>query len=286
MENLLVAKKSADYELLDSGAGEKLERYGNVVVARPDPQALWPKLLSPSRWSEADAIFGIADRSWRFRKKLPEPWTIKIDDLNFQLKPTSFKHVGIFPENAPHWNWIEETIKKSGRKISALNLFGYTGGATLAASYAGASVVHVDASKPSVEWAKENAALSDLADAPIRYILDDAHAFVKREARRENKYDAVILDPPAFGRGPKGELWKIESDLPKLLEAIKNILSEKPLFILINGYAAGYSPLAYRNLLLPFEKLGCSVTCGEVAIEESGFPRLLPAGICGRWNIN
>jgi len=279
---ILITEPSADYELLDSGDGEKLERYGPVLLRRPDPQALWRKTHEPL-WREAHGTF---TRDWKFSKPAPEKWTIRFADLAFHIRPTAFKHTGIFPEQAPNWDWMRTAIRKAGREVSILNLFGYTGGATLACAQAGARVCHVDASKAAIGWARENAALSELADRPVRWILDDAKAFVRREARRGNRYDAIIMDPPAFGRGPAGDVWQIEDDFTSLLEACAGLLSKRPLFFLVNGYASGYSQLAYRfNLEALMRNRSGNVSSGELTIRESRSERLLPCGIFARWSV-
>jgi len=282
----LMVTPSADYELLDSGDGEKLERYGSVVVRRPDPQALWPKRAPESTWRGAHATFTRDERNaaWDFKKGTPERWQILHGGLKFWIRPTSFKHTGLFPEQEQNWSWIQERIKKAGRPISVLNLFGYTGGATLAAAAAGAEVCHVDGSKTAITWARENAGLSGLTDKPIRWILDDARAFVKRELKRGTRYDAVIMDPPAFGHGAKKELWKIEDDLLPLLKLSREVMTAEPLFFLVNGYASGYSARAYENNLRDLFVDRGSIEIGELTIAESGGVRLLPAGIFARWN--
>lgn len=290
MDKLKILKTlpSRDYELLDSGEGEKLERYGKFVLARPDPQALWNKLLPTSEWQKADAVFyhnGIK-AGWKKKPNVPEKWKIELGGLSFFIKPTAFKHTGLFPEQEPNWQWIIDNIKsaKANRPISVLNLFGYTGGATLASLSAGAEVAHIDGSKSAITWAKENATLSGLDGKPVRWILDDAREFVKREIRRGKRHDAIVMDPPAFGHGPKKELWKIEDDFLILMKLCKEVLSDDPLFFLINGYSAGYSSIAYENNLAPLvEKFGGEIEKGELVIEESGSGRLLPAGIFARW---
>ena len=284
---IIITEPSADYELIDSGDGEKLERFGEVVLRRPDPQALWYK-NSPELWDKANANFIRAGRDgrWDIKKEMPEKWLIDFADLKFNIRPTAFKHTGIFPEQAPNWDWTRNLIKNSSREISVLNLFGYTGGASIACAQVGAKVCHVDASKSSISWAKDNAEISGLADKPIRFILDDAKEFVKREIKRGNKYDAIIMDPPAFGRGPEGQLWQIEDDFVKFVEECKKLLSDNPLFFLVNGYASGYSQLAYRyNLDDLVTKLGGEVESGEIAIRESKSGRLLPCGIFARWSF-
>lgn len=282
----LVTKPSEGYALLDSGNGEKLEQYGKFTVARPDPQALWSKQLSPEVWEKANAMFvqGGKSGSWKKSEHLPDSWEIEIDDLHFRIKLSAFKHTGIFPEQRENWKWIREAVEKAGREVSVINLFGYTGGASLAAAKGGAKVCHVDGSKVSIEWAKENARLSGLESKPIRWMLDDAMAFVKREVRRGNKYDGIIMDPPTYGHGPKKELWQIEEHFPELIAECKKILSDKPLFVLINGYASGYSAIAYKNNVSELVgKHQGVIESGEVAIEEKESGRLLPSGIFARW---
>lgn len=313
--SILITLPTADYELLDSGLGEKLERFGSVILSRPDPQALWRKRLSPSEWKKADGYFTREESGggWTLKKDIPNLWDIAFYDLKFRIKPTAFKHVGLFPEQAGNWSWMKKRIQDSivtggkvgnvilgadGQRqnniteradgqanIEILNLFGYTGGATLACAQAGAKVVHVDGSKTAIAWARANGELSGLSGAPIRWILDDVRDFVKREIKRDRKYDAIIMDPPAFGHGPENELWKIEEDfLPLVLECLK-LLTSKPLFFLINGYSAGYSAIAYENILLSLkEKFGGSIEIGELTIAESNSERLLPCGIFSRWN--
>jgi 23S rRNA (cytosine1962-C5)-methyltransferase len=288
---ILATKPGKDYELLDSGAGEKLERFGNVTIARPDPQALWSKNLGEAEWKAAQATFVRQGKSghWKQEASVPKFWDIELAGLRFSIKLSAFKHTGLFPEQEENWKWIKETIKNElqknpNREISVINLFGYTGGATLAAAQAGAKVCHVDGSKISINSAKENAKLSGLDSKPIRWILDDAMAFVKREARRGNTYDAIIMDPPVYGHGPKKELWQIEQHLPEFIAECKKILSKKPLFVIMNGYASGYSAVAYKNNL---EGLVAGhngeIEAGELALEEAKSGRLLPAGIFARW---
>ena len=291
---ILITKPSADYELIDSGSEEKLERYGKYVLRRPDPQALWRKTLSETEWKNVDAAFDADRKIWKknphAKNDLPAQagWQVSFNDLKFNIKPTAFKHTGVFPEQSSNWSWIKEKISAqggsaSGRKV--LNLFGYTGGATLAALSAGAEVTHVDGSKAAITWAKENAELSGLDKKPVRWIIDDARKFVMREIKRGGKYDGIIMDPPSFGRGGKGEIWKIETDFIKLLEECSKILSDNPLFFLINGYASGYSSNAYYNSLKPVvEKYGGEFEIGELAIQESIGGRLLPCGIFARWS--
>ncbi len=307
---ILKATSSDGYALLDSGEGEKLERYGDVVVARPDPQALWRKHLPEVEWKKAAAYFKRDSKNaeWETRSDVPGRWPIKFGGLTMWIKLSAFKHTGIFPEQAPNWEWIRNVIltrhggegstlaqrldsstplrsaQNDNAKVKVLNLFGYTGGASLAAAQAGAEVVHVDGSKVAINWARDNAEASGLKDKPIRWILDDAAAFVKRELRRGNTYDGIIMDPPSFGHGPKKELWKIEDSFLPLLDDCKKILSPEPLFFLVNGYASGYSAVAYKNSLSDLLKeYGGEVGIGELTIEEQKSERLLPAGIFARW---
>jgi 23S rRNA (cytosine1962-C5)-methyltransferase len=295
----LTTKSSKDYELLDSGSEEKLERFGDIVLARPDPQALWSKKLPEEEWRKASGRYVREGREGEWQaKNLPQEWQIEFGNLKFLIKPTSFKHTGLFPEQLSNWNWIGERLSKSSllqRDIphssakpfvepQILNLFGYTAGATLAAAKAGAEVTHVDASKTAVAWARENAKLSGLEDKPIKWMVEDVLAFVKRQIKRGNKYDGIVMDPPAFGHGPKNELWKIEEDFVELVKLCGELLSEKPLFFLINGYAAGYSPLAFAyNLEFLQNKFGGEIEYGDLTIEEKGSGRLLPCGIFARW---
>ncbi len=284
--SIATTEPSKDYELLDSGNGEKLERYGKYIFRRPDPQALWEKSLSESDWKSAHASFRREGKQgdWDLKSGLPERWPIEFGALKFWIRPTSFKHTGLFPEQKPNWDWMRDCIVAAKRPVSVLNLFGYTGGASIAAAQAGASVVHIDGSKVAIKWGRDNAELSGLGDKPIRWILEDAREFVKREIKRGNKYDGILLDPPAFGHGPNNELWKIEDHLPEFLKMCSEILTEKPLFFLINGYASGYSAIAYENNLKALlEKYGGEFEKGELTIEESNSGRLLPCGIFARW---
>lgn len=282
----LTTQPSAEYELLDSGREEKLERFGDFVLARPDPQALWEKSLGEGEWQKAAGRYERKGKEgvWH-AKNLPKEWQIEFGGLKFLIKPTSFKHTGLFPEQLSNWEWMQDALRKSTAP-TVLNLFGYTGGATLAAAKTGAKVTHVDASKTAVAWARENAKLSGLEEKPIRWIVEDVLVFVTREIKRGVKYDAVIMDPPAFGHGPGGELWKIEEDFLKLIELCGEMLSDKPLFVLINGYAAGYSPLAFAYNLEKFQKKsGGTIEYGDLTIAQKGSERVLPAGIFARWRI-
>lgn len=279
----LISLPWSDYELLDSGDSMKLERFGNIVLARPETQALWKK-MRPELWEQAHAEFAFSDKKgiWNMKKSVPESWELSWNDTRFRARLTGFKHTGIFPEQAPNWQWISEKVSVL-EKPRVLNLFGYTGIASLAAAHAGAFVTHVDASKQSLDWANENAKLSAIPEDRIRWILDDALAFVKREARRGTKYDGIILDPPAFGRGAKGEVWKIEEGFSELLETLKEILSDAHgSFLLVNGYAAGYAPHSFAQAVeSPFGNM--QGECGEMHIKESGSERVIPSGIYVRF---
>jgi 23S rRNA (cytosine1962-C5)-methyltransferase len=285
-----ITKSEKDYELLDSGNGEKLERFGNIVLSRPDPQALWKK-NNEDEWKKADANFVRYEQEgeWKTKNGKIEKWQINFSDLKLWIKPTAFKHTGLFPEQSVNWLWMRDLISKNkvdnNGDIEVLNLFGYTGGASLSCAKAGAKVVHVDGSKSAITWARENAEISQLSDKPIRWILEDARVFVGRELKRGNKYDAIIMDPPAFGHGANKEIWKIEEHFLSLVSDCINLLKEKPLFLIINGYSAGYSSIAYRNVLLELQnKFGGKIEVGELAIQESNSDKLLPCGISARWS--
>ncbi len=271
-----------DYELLESGDFEKLERFGEVTMLRPEPQALWRPATEHKR-SEVNLIYsrsGKEDGDWQIVKQVPKEWSITWEDLKFKLKPTSFKHVGLFPEQASNWKWLRGTLKP-GMKV--LNLFGYTGAATVAAASAGAEVTHCDASKPVVTWAKDNLELSGLGDKKVRWIVDDASKFVAREIRREQKYDVILMDPPAFGRGPGGELWQFEKHLPTLLEQCVQILKPEGGMLLVNAYSLGYPALAIENLVRSLNYKFKTIESVELTLKESsnrGFE--LPTGIVVR----
>lgn len=273
-----------EYELLDSGERMKLERFGEYIIARPDPRALWSCARGEKEWKQAHAVFSYKNSDhgeWKILKIPPTEWLLRYKKLVFSLTTTEFKHLGVFPEQAVNWDWIASTVKSN---MKVLNLFAYTGGATLSAAEAGASVTHVDSDKRAVSWASENAALSDLENAPIRWIVDDVYKFVEREIRRGVQYDALIMDPPRFGHGAKGEIWKIEKHLPELLTLCKNILVSSPSFILINAYTADLSSLALRHLLTDMVKKHRGILeSGELALEEISQNRLLPSGIFARW---
>ena len=276
-----------DYEVIDTSSGEKLERWGDYMLVRPDPQVIWNTEKKHFGWKKWNGHYHRSNKGggeWEL-KNLPEEWSIGYKELTFNLKPFSFKHTGLFPEQATNWDWFSSLIKEANRPIKVLNLFAYTGGATVSAAKAGASVTHVDASKGMVGWAKENAASSGLADAPIRYLVDDCVKFVEREIRRGNKYDGIIMDPPSYGRGPKGEIWKIEESVFPFVQLTSQLLSDEPLFFLINSYTTGLQPavLSYmlHTVLDPIHK-------GTVEAQEIGLPvksngLVLPCGASGRW---
>lgn len=282
MENL-TQTKFTDYELLDSGNGMRLERYGSYRISRPDPQTLWKPHLPVSVWNKIDATY--SEKQWHYKTRMPEKWPIIYKDLTFYARLTPFKHTGIFPEQSVMWDWIENQIKKSEIKNpKVLNLFGYTGIASVAASKAGAQVTHVDASKPAITWARENMIASGLPTDAIRWIVDDVIAFLKREVRRNSTYDAIILDPPVYGHGPKGELWDFFKQTPMLLSLVKSVLSDSPLFLLMNAYAISASSIMLGNVLEDLMKDKQGITSfGELTLEESVGKRLLSTGIYGRW---
>lgn len=247
-----VASKWEDYELIDMANGEKLERWKNVILVRPDPQIIWKNKTSPKEWDKANAIYKRSKTgggAWEYKLKLPPVWQVKYKNLTFNIKPMGFKHTGLFPEQAVNWDWMINKIKEEKREIKVLNLFAYTGGATVACLSAGASVCHVDSSKGMTAWAKENVESSGLADRKVRYIVDDVVKFVNREIRRGNKYDAIIMDPPSYGRGANGEVWQFENSIYDLVELCTNVLSDKPLFFLINSYTTGISAKVLENIL-------------------------------------
>lgn len=286
---ILKTQKQKDYELIDSGEGKKLERYGSYLLSRPDPEALWKRSLSDKEWSKVDLEFirNGTKNKWIIKNGVPKSWDISYGGFNFSIKPTSFKHIGIFPEQISNWKWMEEIIKKNskGREINVLNLFAYTGGATMACAKVGANVAHIDGSKAAVEWARLNAELSGLKESSIRWLIEDVILFIKREIKRGRKYDAIIMDPPSFGHGPKDELWKIEEDFLVLIDLCKQVLGEDPLFILINGYTAGYSSIVYENNIMEMMKdYKGIIESGELVVEETNSKRLLPCGIFARWS--
>lgn len=289
---MILADNWKDYELIDTGYGEKLERWGKVVLRRPDPQAIWPPKLSQNEWDKADAVYqrsSTGGGGWRFEQNIPERWPVfyenKVDRLGFYVKTMGFKHTGLFPEQAVNWNYIIEKIKNAGRSISVLNLFAYTGGATIAAAYAGAEVCHVDSSKGMVNWAKENITLNGLSDRKVRFIVDDVMKYVKREIRRGKRYDCIIMDPPSYGRGPEGEKWEIETKLFALVENCCELLSDEPLFFIINGYTTGLSSTILANVLKMSSVLSFDgdVANGEIGLRATSSNLVLPCGTFARW---
>ncbi len=293
---LITADRWHDYQLVDCGDGMKQERWGDVTLVRPDPQIIWPRRgTAPgaaTRWENWDGFYHRAETGggrWEYRRPLPDAWQIKYDPLGltFKIRPTSFKHTGLFPEQAVNWDWFSDKIqaaKTDGREINVLNLFGYTGAASIAAAKAGASVCHVDAAEGMVKWCRENAALSGLGEAPIRYIVDDCLKFARRELKRGRKYDAVIMDPPTYGRGATGEMWRLEDNLWELLLECRALLTDRPLFFLINAYTARLSPTVVANLLAELlHDRGGTISAGEVGLPIQRDGKVLPCGIYGRW---
>ncbi|MBI3486463.1 class I SAM-dependent methyltransferase [Candidatus Daviesbacteria bacterium] len=322
---ILASNSLSDYELLDSGDGKRLERFGKFVLVRPDPQIIWKPKLAKSKWQKADAIYSTSSPNspkspnirgiWKRVKNIPEKWVINYQDISFQIKLSPFKHTGVFPEQAVHWEWINELIQKrlqrgdskrgaplSPRSASEevewgcelagprldqpniLNLFGYTGIASLVAAKAGAKVTHVDGSYPTIGWARENQKLSNLEGKPIRWILDDCLKFVQRELKRGVKYDGILMDPPIYGHGPKGEVWDFNKNFPELLDICTQLLSPNPLFVIVNAYAISSSSLMLENILKDFVgSLGGQIESGELALKESSGNRLLSTGIFARW---
>ena len=280
-----------DYELLDATDGNRLERWGETLLVRPDPQVVWKTPQQSPLWAKADAVYHRSNQGggeWEYRRRLPEKWKISCgegeDKLTLIVSPTGFKHTGVFPEQAVNWDWFGEKIRNAGRPIKVLNLFAYTGGATLAAAAAGASVTHVDASKGMVTWAKENAAASGLSEAPIRWLVDDCVKFVEREIRRGNHYDAIIMDPPSYGRGPKGEIWKIEEAIHPLIKLCVKLLSPNPLFFLINSYTTGLAPAVLTYMLsTELKSYNGHVDSQEIGLPVTDSGLVLPCGASGRW---
>ena len=272
------------YELLDSGNGAKLERFGEIVLARPCAQAVWQP-QRPARWKSADATFDREDGNrWHGRNRLPQEWVIDVDGTRFRLSGTDFGHLGIFPEQRAQWTWIRETVAAAGRPVRALNLFAYSGGSTLAAARGGAEVCHLDASKGMVQWARANAALNGLENHPIRWIVDDAHKFLNREIRRGRRYDGIILDPPTYGRGGNGETYKIERDLTETLRLCRALLSDSPLFLLLSAHTPGHTPIVLGNVLTQaLRGLGGAVTSGEMVLAGAPDVFALPSGAYARW---
>ncbi len=278
-----------DYEVIDCSKGEKLERWGDFLLVRPDPQVIWDTPRTHRGWNKPNARYHRSAKGggqWEFFD-LPQQWTVRYENLTFNLKPFSFKHTGLFPEQAANWDWFGDLIARSGRPVKVLNLFAYTGGATLAAAKAGAGVTHVDASKGMVTWAKENAKSSGLEQAPIRWIVDDCIKFAEREIRRGSRYDAVIMDPPSYGRGPKGEVWKIEDAIHPLVKLCSQLLSDRPLFFLINSYTTGLAPsvLSYMLSVEIASRHKGAVTAGELGLPVTRTGLVLPCGASGRWSL-
>ena len=286
---MLTPNNFKDYELLDASNGEKLERWGKYILLRPDPTVIWDNgNLKDKHKGKIDAIYYRSNKGgghWENLKKIPSTWTIKYQDLTFNIKQMGFKHTGIFPEQAVNWEYMMNKIKNSNRPIKVLNLFGYTGAASVACLSKGASVTHVDASKGMVEFCKENVISSGLKDKPIRYLVDDVVKFVKREIRRGNRYDAIVMDPPSYGRGANGEIWDIEKDLSNLVNLCLEILSDKPLFCIINSYTTGLSKTSLENLLLTTinKKYKGIVSSSEIGLKITANNLILPCGIYGRW---
>ena len=276
-----------DYELLDCSGGERLERWGNVILIRPDPQVIWNTPKTHPMWQKADARYVRSSQGgghWEYRKELPESWKINYKDLTFKISPTGFKHTGLFPEQAVNWDMMREKIAGAGRNIRVLNLFAYTGGASLAAAAAGASVCHVDAAKGMVHWARENAELSGLSERPMRWIVDDCAKFVEREIRRGSFYDAIILDPPSYGRGPGGEVWKLEDQIYDLVGLCAGVLTENPLFVLLNSYTTGLSASTMAYVLgANMKKFGGSVSAEEIGLPVTASGMALPCGSSAIW---
>ena len=282
-----IANEWKDYEILDMANGEMLERWGNIYLIRPDPQIIWKDKSYPNKWNMANARYNRSNTgggAWEYKKRLPESWQIKYKNLTFNVKPMGFKHTGLFPEQAVNWDWMIKKIKDSRREINVLNLFAYTGGATVACLSAGAKVCHVDSSKGMTTWAKENVESSGLRDRPVRFIIDDVIKFVQREIRRERKYDAIIMDPPSYGRGKNGEVWQFENNISDLVELCTKVLSDDPLFFLINSYTTGISSKVLENLLyLNMKKYKGIISSGEIGLPMKDSKLVLPCGIYGRW---
>ncbi len=291
---VLTAGNWTDYTCLDAGGGEKLEQWNGIILRRPDPQAIWPIDTSNRQWKQADAVYHRSSKGggeWEYRKKLPESWTVSYRNLTFKVSPTGFKHTGLFPEQAVNWDWMSDLIfSHKNENLRILNLFAYTGGATMACSEAGAAeVVHVDASKGMVNWAKENRDLSHLEDHTIRFIVDDCIKFAEREKRRGRTYHGILMDPPSYGRGPNGELWKFEKELPGLIQACLDIFDDNGLFFLINSYTTGFSSIVLEDLMRTMftgRLAKGTITAGEVALPITNRDLRLPCGIYGRWQRN
>lgn len=283
-----IARDWVDYEIIDMADGDKLERWGDTVLIRPDPQIIWKEKSFPEKWKTANAVYNRSKTgggSWKYKTKVSESWRIKYKELTFNIKLMGFKHTGLFPEQAVNWDWMIDKIKSAKRPIKVLNLFAYTGGASVACLYAGASVCHVDSSKGMVAWAKENVISSNLQDRQIRYIVDDVVKFVQREIRRGNTYDAIIMDPPSYGRGANGEVWQFEDSISDLIKLCMQVLSDNPLFFLINSYTTGISSTVLSNILELniSKKYKGKITSGEIGLPCKNSRLVLPCGIYGRW---
>ena len=282
---MIISDSFSDYRLLDTGDGMKLEYWNGYTLARPAPQVIWPK-QDPDAWAKADAVYTRSSSgggSWEFMRELPERWTVSYRNLSFYVRPTGFKHTGLFPEQSANWDFFDGIIKKSGRYVRVLNLFAYTGGATLACAAAGAEVVHVDAAKSMVSWAKENAGLSGLQDRPVRYLVDDCLKFVLREQRRGNTYDGIIMDPPSYGRGADGKVFKLENDIFGLIEEAAKLLSSDPLFFVLNSYTTGLSSAVCSNMLRIVLGDGGDIESGDLCIPVESGGIYLPCGTTTRW---
>ena len=282
-----IANNWKDYEIIDMANGEKLEKWGKYYLVRPDPQIIWKEKLFPDKWKKADARY-IRSKTggghWDYKTKLPDAWQIKYKNLTFNIKPMGFKHTGLFPEQAVNWDWMMDIIKNEKREIKVLNLFAYTGGATVACLSQGASVCHVDSSKGMVSWAKENVNSSGLQDAKVRYIVDDVIKFVKREIRRGNFYDAIIMDPPSYGRGTSGEVWQFENNIEELVKLCSEVLNNNPLFFLINSYTTGISPEVLSNILrMNLKRYKGKISAGEIGLPMANSNLVLPCGIYAKW---
>ena len=284
---MIISNEWKDYEILDMANGEKLERWGEYILARPDPQIIWKEKTFPNKWKKINARYNRSKTgggSWEYTSNLPKAWQIKYNDLVFNIKPMGFKHTGLFPEQAVNWDWMINKIKSEKREVKVLNLFAYTGGATVACLSAGASVCHVDSSKGMTAWAKENVISSGLEKKSVRYIVDDVFKFVNREIRRGNKYDAIIMDPPSYGRGANGEVWKFEENIDELIKLCSKVLSDNPLFFLVNSYTTGISSTVIENILKMDLKIKHGkYSCGEIGLPMTDSKLTLPCGIFARW---
>lgn len=283
-----IADKWKDYKIIDTSSGDKLESWGGKVLVRPDPQIIWKSPHRSELWKKADGVYHRSSKGggeWEYKTQLPESWKISYGNLTFNIRPTGFKHTGLFPEQAVNWDFMAERIRNAGRPIKVLNLFAYTGGATLACAEAGAQVSHVDASKGMVQWARDNAASSNLSDKPIRWLVDDCEKFVRREIRRGNLYDAIVMDPPSYGRGPGGEVWKLEDSIYDLVKVCSDVMSSNPLFFLLNSYTTGLSPSVMAYILndILTEKFGGSVTADEIGLPVEATGGVLPCGSTAIW---